>query len=90
MRQPSPTRDRTIEMLSQDVPLSEDSLFVRETARDRKGLIFLSDVKSPAKVPFRQPKDVVTYHLVANLRQQSPKTEPNIRRDNIPLRDKSP
>ena len=41
MRQPSPTRDRAVHMLSQDVPLSEDSLHVRETAKDRKGLIYL-------------------------------------------------
>ena len=53
MRQPSPTRDRTIHMLTQDIPLSEESLFVVETVKDRKGLIYLSDIKPSEKLPFR-------------------------------------
>ena len=48
-------------MLTQDIPLSEESLFVVETVKERKGLIYLSDIKPSEKLPFRQPKDVVSY-----------------------------
>ena len=67
-------------MLSQNISLCEES--VAEIPAKKGAVIYLSDVKQPATVAFRKPKEVLSYHAIP---REEPRTEYIVRKDS-PLR----
>jgi len=74
------TSRRTLHMLSQNISLCEES--VAEIPAKKGAVIYLSDVKQPATVAFRKPKEVLSYHAIP---REEPRTECIVRKDS-PLR----